>query len=68
MTEAGELSEAATSGDAEAGGQLGHEQLLLGVLQRAVGLRVRGRGRVVEAVESVEAAANKLPRGGSGRG
>ena len=68
MTEAGELSEAATSGDAEAGRQLRHEQLLLGVLQRAVRLRVRCRCRVIEAVQGVEAAANQLPRGGSGGG
>ena len=69
VTEAGELSEAATSGDAEAGRQLGHHQQLLGVLERIVRLRVvRGGGRVVEAVQGVEAAANQLPRGGTGRG
>ena len=71
MTEAGELREAgATSGDAEAGRQLGHQQQLLGVLERAVRLRVerRGGGWVVEAVQGVEAAANKLPRRGTGRG
>ena len=71
MTEAGELSkarsEAATSGDAEAGRELGHEKEVFGVLQRAVRLRVCARGRVIEAVEGVEAAANQLPGGGPGR-
>ena len=72
MAEAGELSEArseaASSGDAEAGRELGHEQQMLGVLERAVRLRVRARGLVVEAVEGVEAAAHQLPRGGPGGG
>ena len=72
MTEAGELSEArseaATSGDAEAGRELGHEKEVFGVLQRAVRLRVCARGRVIEAVEGVEAAAHQLPWGGSGGG
>ena len=72
MAEAGELSEArseaASPGDAEAGWELGHEQQVLGVLERAVRLRVRARGWVVEAVEGVEAAAHQLPRGGTGGG
>ena len=66
MTEAGELSDV-TSGDAEAGRELRHEEQVLGVLQRVLRLRGCAGGRAVEAVEGVEAAANQLPGGGPGR-